>query len=402
MGGGAAAGPPATDDVGTARAERLYQKVFNEYGDDSVAQLGGVHLAVEDASNILTKVLERGRLMAYLEQSTRYIPYTDRRGDSWRYLVPAELERHPLRGEYVAAMNRTFETYAKWIDPMREWFDRASSEESARIRTACTARRFAPRRSTRCAACCRRRPSRTSGSTGPGRPTRRSCSACAPIRWPRCERPPDSMLTELRKVIPAFLTRVDQPDRGGRWSAVPRRHARAHGRNRGAIRRRVTRRGTAEVTLTDFDPDGELKVVAAALYPVSSRADAELLDDSPADERRRAAAVLEAARREPDEPAAQAGPRVRAHELSVRHPHRLRRVPRSAAPSAAHDRLAGALDAPRLHAAGRDCRSRRRRRLARGRWIGRRAVRRARGSGACRMSRSTRCRWPTGCGSSWT
>ena len=88
---------PTSVDVGAARAERLYQRVFNEYGDDSVAQLGGVHLAVEDASNILTKVLERGRLMAYLEQSTRYIPYTERRGDAWRYLVPAELDGHPLR-----------------------------------------------------------------------------------------------------------------------------------------------------------------------------------------------------------------------------------------------------------------------------------------------------------------
>jgi thymidylate synthase ThyX len=52
--------------------------VFAEYGDDSVAQLGGVHLACEGVSNVLTKVLEWGRLMAYLEQSTRYVPYTDR------------------------------------------------------------------------------------------------------------------------------------------------------------------------------------------------------------------------------------------------------------------------------------------------------------------------------------
>src|SRR6266542_336747 len=63
-----AGGPPS---IGTARAERLYERVFSEYGDDSVAQLGGVHLACEGASNILTKVLEWSRLMAYLEQSTR-------------------------------------------------------------------------------------------------------------------------------------------------------------------------------------------------------------------------------------------------------------------------------------------------------------------------------------------
>ena len=67
----------ASSTVGVARAEKLYDKVFNEYGDDSVAQLGGAHIACEYVSNVLTKVLEWGRLMAYLEQSTRYVPYTD-------------------------------------------------------------------------------------------------------------------------------------------------------------------------------------------------------------------------------------------------------------------------------------------------------------------------------------
>ena len=59
--------------MGLKRAVELYDRVFLEYGDDSVAQLGGVHLACEQASNLLTKILEWGRLMAYLEQSTRYI-----------------------------------------------------------------------------------------------------------------------------------------------------------------------------------------------------------------------------------------------------------------------------------------------------------------------------------------
>ena len=66
--------------MGLERAEDLYDKVFFEYGDDSVAQLGGVHLACEQSSNMLTKVLEWGRLMAYLEQSTRYIAYDARLG----------------------------------------------------------------------------------------------------------------------------------------------------------------------------------------------------------------------------------------------------------------------------------------------------------------------------------
>ena len=61
---------------GRGRAGRgLYERVFIGYGDDSIAQVGGAHVACEWVSNVLTKVLQRGRLAAYLEQSTRYIPY---------------------------------------------------------------------------------------------------------------------------------------------------------------------------------------------------------------------------------------------------------------------------------------------------------------------------------------
>src|SRR3954463_7225679 len=88
---------PNDASVGSARAEKLYARVLSDYGDDSVAQLGGAHIACEGVSNVLTKVLEWGRLMAYLEQSTRYVPYTDRPNGRWKYHVPAELEASPLR-----------------------------------------------------------------------------------------------------------------------------------------------------------------------------------------------------------------------------------------------------------------------------------------------------------------
>ena len=69
-----AGGRPFDDEEG-ARAAQLYERVFVGYGDDSIAQVGGAHVACEWVSNVLTKVLQRGRLAAYLEQSTRYIPY---------------------------------------------------------------------------------------------------------------------------------------------------------------------------------------------------------------------------------------------------------------------------------------------------------------------------------------
>src|SRR5262249_62378595 len=119
-GGPAAAASRGATDAGTRRAEQLYERVFVEYGDDSVAQLGGVHLACEGASNLLTKVLEWGRLMSYLEQSTRYVPYTDRPDGQWKYHVPTELDGHPLRARYVASLDHAFETYARWISPLQD------------------------------------------------------------------------------------------------------------------------------------------------------------------------------------------------------------------------------------------------------------------------------------------
>src|SRR5262245_58167054 len=129
--------------VGSARAERLFDKVFNEYGDDSVAQLGGAHIACEYVSNVLTKALEWGRLMAYLEQSTRYVPYTDKLHGRWRYHVPAEIEG-ALRERYTLTMDAAFETYASLIPRMQahfaERFPRAPQDSEAVHRSAVRAK----------------------------------------------------------------------------------------------------------------------------------------------------------------------------------------------------------------------------------------------------------------------
>lgn len=263
-------------NVGSARAEKLYDKVFNEYGDDSVAQLGGVHLACENVSNILTKVLERGRLMAYLEQSTRYVPYTDRSGGAWRYHVPAELDGHLLREKFVAALDATFETYAKWIDPLRAHFEKkypkAPGDSDAVYRSATRAKALDTLRGLLPAAT-----KSNVGIYGTGQAyealiLRMRAHPLAEVR--ACA---DQMLMELRKVIPAFLTRVDQPDRGGKWTEyLAETKARVRDLGERWMRDRAPA-DRAEVTLSDFDPDGEIKVVAAALYTSTALPDDQLL-----------------------------------------------------------------------------------------------------------------------------
>ncbi len=280
----AAAGAVGTPDAaGTQRAEQLYDRVFVEYGDDSVAQLGGVHLACEGASNILTKVLEWGRLMAYLEQSTRYIPYDDRPAGRYRYHIPAELTG-ALRERYVATLDRSFDTYRAWLPKLRAFYERKFPRDPAesetvyrmtiRAKALDTLRGMLPAATTS-----------NVGIYGTGQAYEQLLLRMRAHPLQEVRAYADLMLAELRKVIPAFLKRVDVPERGGVWSAYfeeTRKEMRE-------VAGRLLKADSAakkvpsaaledEVTLTDFDPDGEVKVVAAALYAVSSRPDAELLD----------------------------------------------------------------------------------------------------------------------------
>src|SRR5688500_11196821 len=132
--------------IGLRRAEELYDRVFFEYGDDSVAQLGGVHLACEQASNLLTKVLEWGRLMAYLEQSTRYIAYDTRLGGRYRYYRDPEVLGSELGLRYIGDMDRLFDTYAELVPMMadfyRERFPKAETDTDFVYRQAIRAKAF--------------------------------------------------------------------------------------------------------------------------------------------------------------------------------------------------------------------------------------------------------------------
>ena len=121
------------DAVARSRAEELYQRVFVQYGDDSVAQLGGAHLACEQASAILAKVIERGRLAAYLEQSTRYIYFDAKlRGEHgyerYRYHTPPEIVEGPLCEKYGLTTDRLFESYSFVVRELTRYFQEALSQ----------------------------------------------------------------------------------------------------------------------------------------------------------------------------------------------------------------------------------------------------------------------------------
>lgn len=267
------AGAQAT--VGVERAEKLYEKVFLEYGDDSVAQLGGVHLACENVSNILTKILEWGRLMAYLEQSTRYVPYTDRPGGRWKYHVPVELEDGRLRERYVACLDDAFATYAKWLEPMqahfRKRYPREEGVSAGVYKRTIRAKALDALRGLLPAATLANVGIFGTGQAYEALLLRMRANPLLEVRAYA-----EMMLEELRRVIPAFLSRVDVPHRGVRWSRYLQETREEIERVAEELLAEERPESQPEVALTDFDPEGETKVVAAALYAVSDLPDRQL------------------------------------------------------------------------------------------------------------------------------
>lgn len=253
--------------VGLRRAEELYDRVFFEYGDDSVAQLGGVHLACEQASNLLTKVLEWGRLMAYLEQSTRYIAYDTRIGGRYRYYRDPEVLGSGLGLRYIGDMDRLFDAYAELVPIMadfyREQFPKDPADSDFVHRQAIRAKAFDAVRGVLPAASIS-----NVGIYGTGQGYEALLLRMRAHPLPEARAYADLMLTELRKVIPSFLKRVDLDDRGVAWSTyLASTRARVQDL---AATLFPDDDGPAErapsVTLLDWDPDGEVKLVTAMLY----------------------------------------------------------------------------------------------------------------------------------------
>jgi len=203
---------PPIEGAEGQRAADLYERIFLGYGDDSVAQLGGAHVACEWTSNLLTKILQRPRLAAYLEQSTRYIAYDDRLdGYGYRY------HRDPRFGPaYEHALDALFDTYAQLLTATGEWvserFPAAEGESPAAHRRAVGAKALDLVRGVLPAASLSHVGMYASGQTYEQLILHLLANPLAEARAYG-----QMLLEELQRIIPSFVVRVPREDRGGRW-----------------------------------------------------------------------------------------------------------------------------------------------------------------------------------------
>jgi len=218
--------PRGDDPARAGRAGQLYERIFLGYGDDSVAQLGGAHVACEWVSNVLTKVLQRPRLGAYLEQSTRYIAYDapmpgiEPAHPGFRYYRDPE-----LGPAYVAAMDALFEIYSESLPRVAAWAQRehprAPDEPEAAYTRAVKAKALDLLRGLLPAGSLSHM-----GIYATGQTYEQLILHLLAHPLPEARRYGTMILDECQSVIPSFLTRVQRPDRGGEWISYLERRAR--------------------------------------------------------------------------------------------------------------------------------------------------------------------------------
>ena len=253
-----------TDDmVAVRRAEEFYERVLVGYGDDSVAELAGAHVAVERVSTLAAKALEDSRIgISPLEKSTRYVRF-DRPGPDGRHLYyrGPELD-HP---DYERTADALFDAYSGLIEPLteaiRQRFPLESGETDRAWKSATRAKALDMLRGLLPAGTLT-----NLGLFGNGRAFEYLITKMAANELPECRRLATDLHRELNLVIPSFVKRaIDE-----RYGA-PAAERMATTRSATArLANRLNRRGTGpSVTLLEHDAEAERKVVAAALFPHS-------------------------------------------------------------------------------------------------------------------------------------
>ena len=192
-------------------------RVFVGFGDDSVAQLGGAHIAAEWCSNALTKILQRPRpAAAYLEQSTRYIAFNKpiNADGHFRHYRDENVHGDPV---YLAAMNELFETYSALLPRVEAWaaeaFPHTDGPEAA-WRRAIHAKALDALRGLL--------PVSTLSHMGifaSGQTYEQLVLHLLAHPLPEARAYGEMILGQLNNVIPSFLARVERPDRGGVWQS---------------------------------------------------------------------------------------------------------------------------------------------------------------------------------------
>lgn len=105
------------------RGEKFYERIFLEYGDESVAELVTAQVGIQNVSNVMSKIIEEGRIgLSYLEKSSRYVSYREKTNGKYLYLSPEKTGiPRKFHTEYEQLNDRLFETYSRTLSEVQDY-----------------------------------------------------------------------------------------------------------------------------------------------------------------------------------------------------------------------------------------------------------------------------------------
>ena len=255
--------------VAIQKAEEFYERVLIGFGDDSVAELGGAHLAVENISNIATKVIEDARIgICPLEKSTRYVYFDQKPGGKYMYYRDKDIMESRFADLYINTMDMLFDTYSSFIEPMRKFLMERFPNEGMSER--------AYKSTIRAKVCDIIRVLLPTGTLtnvglfGNGRAFDYLLTKMYAHPMREMRDLAAAMQEELRKVIPPFVKRCNDEKHGKPHQAFLRDKWTIARLSKEILRDLTETDDKESLRLIDYDKDAETKVVAAILYPMSS------------------------------------------------------------------------------------------------------------------------------------
>ena len=264
------------NELAIESAQKFYDRILDGYGDDSIGELGGAHLALENISIFATKTLEDARIGGSpLEKSTRYVTFAEKISrvdgtEDFRFYQEPTLLNSVHSDLYLETCRNLFKTYIRFIEPIREHVRKQLPRDPEISQTAYE-------RSVRASGFDIIRgllPSSTltnMGIFGNGRFFEILIMKLRTAPFRELNEIGQSAFEELSKVIPSFVRRAD----------AGHRHFQDY-RNYGKSQHKLTSKFAAKhlgklkadtmesVRLVDFDLDAETKLLAAMLYSHSS------------------------------------------------------------------------------------------------------------------------------------
>jgi thymidylate synthase ThyX len=266
--------------IAIKKAEEFYDRVLVGFGDDSVAELAGVHVALEGISNIATKFIEDARIgLSPLEKSTRYV-YFDQKDENgkWLYYEEPMIMQSEFRESYVTTCNHLFETYSKLIPKISKYVEERSPREDGvsdrayaaaiRAKTCDILRGLLPASTIT-----------NIGVYGNGRAFEYLLIKMYASPLAEIQRLARELEEELRKVIPSFIKRASSLH-GKEMQDYIKSKNEAMEKLATSVLSNIAVKAPAQkeerVRLVWYDREAETKAVAHALYPYADCSLSEL------------------------------------------------------------------------------------------------------------------------------